>query len=227
MCSSLLSCPLCCLSSFPDLETFKLNLIKVNSKPIKCPFPQCDEILLGLDKLTIHLFGHSLPIVVDPSPACQPQQTTTQQTFTDQQQSMMQTQSNYNDLPSVPAIVKATRHTRAKMAKSTISSSVSLSSHQTKSTTATSDDPSFRCQICGFIFYDENLLNLHLSLVHNFIPSNRQHDDSGGIDNNNANNNGEKGNSSQTTDSSDEIKKFHCHLCSKHFKKEGNWERAE
>lgn len=31
----------------------------MNSKPLQCPL--CSEVLLGLDKLTIHLFGHTLP----------------------------------------------------------------------------------------------------------------------------------------------------------------------
>lgn len=207
MCSSLLSCPLCCLSSFPDLETFKLNLIKVNSKPIKCPFPKCDEILLGLDKLTIHLFGHSLPA---------------------EEPEVIKSEAKAK---SVAQIVRATRPPRnAKMAKSTSSSSLahSLQSHQQKSTaTVTSDESSFRCELCGFVFYDENLLNLHLSLVHNFLPSNRQHaDEFGGIDSIASKDNSET-NSSQTTDGcgNDEIKEFHCHLCSKHFRLKGEWER--
>ena len=60
MCSqSLVSCPLCCQSNFPSIESLKINLIKVNSKPLQCPL--CNETVLGLDKLTIHLFGHTLP----------------------------------------------------------------------------------------------------------------------------------------------------------------------
>lgn len=180
MCSSLLSCPLCCLSSFPDLETFKLNLIKVNSKPIKCPFPNCEEILLGLDKLTIHLFGHSLPneaqipttaIIADPSSSLQPQ-------------------------------LKPKRN-ESKVAKQTSRTKLVKSTTQMKAST----DESFRCEICGFIFYDENLLNLHLSLVHNFTPNSNDVD-----------------NDEDDASSKNEIKKFQCHLCSKHFKMKGKRE---
>lgn len=58
MCPELI-CPLCCVSKFSDIETFKQRLIKVNSSPIQCPL--CSSVCFGLDKLTIHLFGHSLP----------------------------------------------------------------------------------------------------------------------------------------------------------------------
>lgn len=156
MCSEL-SCPLCCLSKFPNIETFKLNLIKVNSKPIKCPL--CNEILLGLDKLTIHLFGHSLPSddrVIETPP------------------------------PSKPKKEPKAKQSRTKLVKMSSTSPL-----------RTVDDK-FRCEICGFVFVDEHLLNLHLSLVHNFTPNN---DD-------------------QSSRASD-VNKFQCHLCSKHFKMKG------
>lgn len=160
MCSEL-SCPLCCLSKFPDIETFKLNLIKVNSKPIKCPL--CNEILLGLDKLTIHLFGHSLP--------------------------------HNNEIESPPTSTKPKKEPKPKQSRIKV---VKMSSSPLKPL-----EEKFRCEICGFVFVDENLLNLHLNLVHNFTPN---------ID-------GEKGSSVQS--SQEEMKKFQCHLCSKHFKMKG------
>ena len=160
MCSEL-ACPLCCLSNFPNIETFKLNLIKVNSKPIKCPL--CSEILLGLDKLTIHLFGHSLPsdeLCIETPP-----------------------------LPPPKPIKKEPKpkQNRIKLVK--------------MSSPSKPVDDKFRCEICGFVFVDEHLLSLHLSLVHNFTPSN---DDEQNAQSNKA-----------------EIKKFHCHLCSKVFRMKG------
>lgn len=157
MCSEL-SCPLCCLSTFPNIETFKLNLIKVNSKPIKCPL--CDEVLLGLDKLTIHLFGHSLP-----------------------------TDEKAIETPPPPPRPKKEPKAKQSRTKSTTKVSSSL-------------DETFRCEICGFVFVDEHLLNLHLSLVHNFMPSNDEERD-------------------PQSSRGSEIKKFQCHLCSKHFKMKG------
>lgn len=162
MCSEL-SCPLCCLSEFPDIETFKLNLIKVNSKPIKCPL--CNEVLLGLDKLTIHLFGHSLP-------------------SDEKQQPIVEALP----LPLKPKKEPKAKQSRMKLAK--------------MSSPLRTTDERFGCEICGFVFIDENLLSLHLSLVHNFTP-----------------NNDERESSAQSSKS--EIMKFQCHLCSKHFRMKG------
>lgn len=208
MCSSLLSCPLCCLSSFPDLETFKLNLIKVNSKPIKCPFPTCDEILLGLDKLTIHLFGHSLPA----EELSQPQ--------IHAKRAIEPKLCDLNELEPV-------QHKEINIIKAK-TSAIPLLNHHVKSTgvsstsTVTSGESTLRCEICGFVFYDENLLSLHLSLVHNFLPSYREHVEmtNNVIENCAISNNP---NLSQTSEgeAGEEIKKFHCHLCSKHFKMKG------
>lgn len=63
MCSTNgLQCPLCCQTNFPNLDALRSSLVKVTSNPLKCPI--CDEILVGgLDKLTIHLFGHTIPII--------------------------------------------------------------------------------------------------------------------------------------------------------------------
>ncbi|XP_055543418.1 zinc finger protein 91 [Wyeomyia smithii] len=58
MCTKTLSCPLCCQSNFPNIDALRISLLKVTSRPLKCPI--CAEQLLGLDKLTIHLFGHSI-----------------------------------------------------------------------------------------------------------------------------------------------------------------------
>ncbi|CRK99385.1 CLUMA_CG012691, isoform A [Clunio marinus] len=158
MCSDL-SCPLCCLSKFPDIETFKLNLIKVNSKPIKCPL--CDEILLGLDKLTIHLFGHSLPTDL---------------------------KANSEVLHPSSKKEQKPKQSRIKLVK--ISSPLKASEEK------------FRCEICGFVFVDQHLLDLHLNLVHNFMPNNDEERES-------------------THSIKNETKRFQCHLCSKHFKMKG------
>uniref|UniRef100_A0A336LHU7 CSON011434 protein n=1 Tax=Culicoides sonorensis TaxID=179676 RepID=A0A336LHU7_CULSO len=53
-----LACPLCCQTTFKSVESLKINLMKVVSGPLKCPI--CEEVVFGLDKLTLHLFAHSL-----------------------------------------------------------------------------------------------------------------------------------------------------------------------
>ncbi|XP_049548952.1 zinc finger protein 27 [Anopheles darlingi] len=58
MCTKSLSCILCGQPNFPNVDALRVSLLKVTARPLKCPI--CGDELLGLDKLTIHLFGHSL-----------------------------------------------------------------------------------------------------------------------------------------------------------------------
>lgn len=69
MCSSevqisTLPCPLCCQPNFSSVDSLRTSLISVTNRPLNCPI--CKEILLGLDKLTIHLFSHSMQANVEP-----------------------------------------------------------------------------------------------------------------------------------------------------------------
>ncbi|XP_050306791.1 zinc finger protein ZFP2 [Anthonomus grandis grandis] len=52
----LLSCPLCCKPHFEGVDSLRTTLVNVATAPLKCPV--CQDVLKGLDKLTIHLFGH-------------------------------------------------------------------------------------------------------------------------------------------------------------------------
>ncbi|GLV39083.1 uncharacterized protein CBL_06134 [Carabus blaptoides fortunei] len=52
----LVSCPVCTVAHFQNVIILRNALINVTKKPLACPV--CDEILLGLDKFTIHLFTH-------------------------------------------------------------------------------------------------------------------------------------------------------------------------
>ncbi|KAK4880144.1 hypothetical protein RN001_008290 [Aquatica leii] len=53
---SLLSCPVCLKPHFEGVDSLRTSLISVATTHISCPV--CNELLLGLDKLTIHLFSH-------------------------------------------------------------------------------------------------------------------------------------------------------------------------
>ncbi|KAF5275678.1 hypothetical protein FQA39_LY06790 [Lamprigera yunnana] len=53
---SLLSCPLCSKPHFEGVSSLRTTLISAATTNIPCPV--CNELLLGLDKLTIHLFSH-------------------------------------------------------------------------------------------------------------------------------------------------------------------------
>lgn len=53
---SLLSCPVCLKPNFDGVDSLRSSLINVATTHISCPV--CNELFLGLDKLTIHLFSH-------------------------------------------------------------------------------------------------------------------------------------------------------------------------
>lgn len=58
MCARLLACPLCSQPGFLSLDSLRAGLVSVATRPLACPV--CNEVLLGIDKLTIHLFGHTI-----------------------------------------------------------------------------------------------------------------------------------------------------------------------
>ena len=51
-------CPLCSQPGFRDVDSLWLSLIRASTRQLVCPV--CQEVLVGLDKLTIHLVSHSL-----------------------------------------------------------------------------------------------------------------------------------------------------------------------
>ncbi|XP_076233721.1 uncharacterized protein LOC143178772 isoform X4 [Calliopsis andreniformis] len=58
MCARLLMCPLCSQPGFLTLDSLRTGLISVATRPLTCPV--CNDLLLGIDKLTIHLFSHTI-----------------------------------------------------------------------------------------------------------------------------------------------------------------------
>ncbi|XP_066593911.1 zinc finger protein 235-like [Prorops nasuta] len=60
MCARLLTCPLCSQPGFLNLDALRAGLVSVSTRPLGCPV--CNEILLGIDKLTIHLFSHTISL---------------------------------------------------------------------------------------------------------------------------------------------------------------------
>ncbi|KAL1140423.1 hypothetical protein AAG570_000355 [Ranatra chinensis] len=54
----MVTCPLCCRPGFSTSDSLCAALVGVTSRKLCCPI--CNEIVIGLDKFTIHLFGHSL-----------------------------------------------------------------------------------------------------------------------------------------------------------------------
>ncbi|RZF46923.1 hypothetical protein LSTR_LSTR013235 [Laodelphax striatellus] len=58
MTSPMVNCPLCCQPAYSSLAALSMSLISVATKSLDCPV--CPESLPGLDKFTIHIFGHAL-----------------------------------------------------------------------------------------------------------------------------------------------------------------------
>ncbi|XP_011647810.1 zinc finger protein 765 isoform X2 [Pogonomyrmex barbatus] len=63
MCARILACPLCSQPGFLTLDALRAGLVSVATRPLVCPV--CNEVLLGIDKLTIHLFGHTINLSSD------------------------------------------------------------------------------------------------------------------------------------------------------------------
>ncbi|XP_063702258.1 zinc finger protein 271 [Culicoides brevitarsis] len=171
-----ISCPLCCQSNFQTIESLKMSLIKVVSRPLKCPL--CEEIVLGLDKLTIHLFAHSLPseetssepVVVTERPVIVPQiEKITPKSSTQELKSVRKTKTKSVVGPKPPEI---------------ISSNVVKLENLTE------------CEICSISFPNQNLLKMHMELVHEISDVDRA--------------------------SRNDDLKYGCNLCTKSFKMKGS-----
>lgn len=63
MCARVLTCPLCSQPGFLTLDALRAGLVSVATRPLICPV--CNEVLLGIDKLTIHLFSHTINLNSD------------------------------------------------------------------------------------------------------------------------------------------------------------------
>lgn len=173
-----ISCPLCCQTNFPSVDSLKLSLIKVTSRPLKCPL--CDEIVFGLDKLTIHLFAHSF-IKSNEELLEEPKRPTQELKAVRKQKAS----SKPDDTNAVGQKIIPQSSTSTKYFVD-IKTETSLLQRENK------------CDICSIVFQDENLLEIHTRLVHDFVNDSEKHDKPG----------------------SDY--KFRCHLCKKCFKMKGS-----
>lgn len=146
MCSTtVLPCPLCCQPNFPSVDSLRISLVNVTNRPLSCPI--CNDVLLGLDKLTIHLFSHTIdcagvtqtasvaiPCEQRIEPAAPSRQDDTVMTHTEPIKSEEKTAavpSNEFDISYTAMIVV---------------------------------EP--QCDLCGFSFRNQELQHMHMKLVH-------------------------------------------------------------
>lgn len=129
-----LPCPLCCQTNFPSVDSLRISLVSVSSRLLPCPI--CHEMLMGLDKLTIHLFSHTILSgngVAETPPS-----------------------SNLHRPPS------AHHHPPAQhVDRATIAPSPSPSQPQPPRRI---EAP--RCQVCGCTFRNHELHQMHMQLIH-------------------------------------------------------------
>ncbi|XP_019759834.2 zinc finger protein ZFP2 isoform X1 [Dendroctonus ponderosae] len=134
----LLSCPLCSKPHFEGVDSLRTTLVNVATAPLTCPV--CQETLKGLDKLTIHLFGHVNSAAISSKgyslSACEDQSLNAVK---------LDHLSTTTEEDSSPALV-------------TLPSPSELVSVQSEEVLA--------CDICSFTFMDRNILEMHQQLLH-------------------------------------------------------------
>lgn len=137
MCSNILPCPLCCQPNFQSIDSLRISLVNVTNRPLECPI--CSDVLYGLDKLTIHLFSHSL-----------------------NQNNSVQTEYD-NDVLNVDL---STQQSEKKILPFSNENIVNQRSYEScsKSPNKTVVEP--HCDICGSTFRTVELQRMHLKLVH-------------------------------------------------------------
>uniref|UniRef100_A0A182PRP2 C2H2-type domain-containing protein n=1 Tax=Anopheles epiroticus TaxID=199890 RepID=A0A182PRP2_9DIPT len=192
MCTKTLSCILCGQPNFHSIDALRVSLLKVTARPLKCPI--CGDELLGLDKLTIHLFGHS---ILEDQQSVQNESGTGQVVHDDatNQTGTTFASSSFKTLRKVRK--KVTQETEVKHHGQGKMSPV-LENSQCGSSSSFNAN---HCSECDVAFRNAALLKMHREVFH----------DSSNI-------------ATTVTPARDGAfdKRFHCHICPKEFKMKGS-----
>ncbi|KAJ2946265.1 hypothetical protein O0L34_g12303 [Tuta absoluta] len=196
-----LPCPVCAHTGvFASVQTLRDRLIAISTNKILCPV--CQEEMVGLDKLTIHLFSHVkiIPHNVEKSTNVIPKsenQTVVKVQPKKSKQSVSKNKTT--SAPNTPVFVKI--YPKLPVIALNTVPVIDISQSQpieecamnaTKPEALVSQINS-TCNICGLQFVDANILRMHRCLIHN-------------ID--------ENSNVNST--------RYHCHICPKNFKMRGS-----
>ncbi|KAL1395035.1 hypothetical protein pipiens_002929 [Culex pipiens pipiens] len=166
MCTKNLSCPLCCRSNFPNIDALRISLLKVTSRPLKCPI--CVDEVLGLDKLTIHLFGHSILGPEDGKPPPPPVEKKKPPTTTSQLKSVRKSRSTQKTQPIEPS--------RCGICGDEFRDQSLLQMHQSVfheiPIRPLEEKPplTFQCTMCPKVFKMKGSLKIHMRVVHLGCP---------------------------------------------------------
>lgn len=164
----LLSCPLCLQPHFDNVDTLRTQLVNVATSHLTCPV--CSETLLGLDKLTIHLFSHVIQIE-QPLQGIQEQQ---QQVHNEIDKSINQIANNQQQQTvqhkEKPIENGNDKNVRCDICNFTFSDQNILDMHQKLLHQTTPDKKtgmySYHCHLCSKKFKMRGSLMVHLRVAH-------------------------------------------------------------
>ncbi|KAL3281107.1 hypothetical protein HHI36_004330 [Cryptolaemus montrouzieri] len=152
---ALLPCPLCNLPHFKDVHTLRSKLINVATTQLRCPV--CKEYIMGLDKLTIHLFSHMNENLLEKNEEVI--QIPQIQVDTNELQQLNKSQSASRELDLVCDICNFTFTDRTILE---LHEKLLHHSNPDKNTGASS----FHCHLCSKTFKMRGSLIVHLRVAH-------------------------------------------------------------
>ncbi|CAH0722775.1 unnamed protein product, partial [Brenthis ino] len=204
-----LPCPICSHTGvFDSVQTLKDRLIYVSTNTISCPV--CQEQVLGLDKLIIHLFSHVK--VVPPKKNAQMKMSSLEKN-----NGILAEQQRKKKSVSKNKATSSTGNTQVKFVKiypklpviaintvpildicpnrdgTGMQSHNSLYVSKIKTEASLLQPNNSKCDICGLHFVDADILRMHRCLIHNIDDITHQ-----------------------------TFTRYDCHLCTKSFKMRGS-----
>lgn len=155
----LLSCPLCLKPHFQGVDSLRSSLINVATSHLTCPV--CSESLLGLDKLTIHLFTH---INESNNSSVKPSENSTITTNNE-----IEIAESINNLKETPA-ENENNPVKCDICFFTFTDKALLDMHQNLLHQTTPDINtglySYHCHLCSKKFKKRGSLMVHLRVAH-------------------------------------------------------------
>lgn len=207
--AALLPCPLCShTGAFVSTESLRDRLIQASTNKLSCPV--CQEEILGLDKLTIHLFSHvkiipkncneenfkdlgkkKIPVLDSHTMS---QQKKCKPAISKNKSSSIAVTAPVKFVKIFPKLPILSLNTLPVLDISRPTTDDCIQTGKMLIKTETSLIPTnTTCNMCGLRFVDVNILKMHRALIHNI--------DEGTIES---------------------FTRHNCHLCSKKFKMRGS-----